>query len=109
MKKSELKQIIREEIQKAQQKVDIYKNNYIKGIKNIIRDNPEAQNFVGKELLKLGKERLNDLSSSEAQNLNIQVIQNFGKSQPSLKPTQDVDPYILGKGKGYMGATYTGD
>jgi len=113
MNKSTLKQIIREELEKAQQTVDTYKINYINGIKKAIKNYPHTQNFVGKELIKLGKERLEDLDVKELMNLNIETWKEAKKDDspsPSIDPNQsDYNPYDLGKSKGFMGATYTGD
>ena len=110
MKKSDLKQIIREELEKMDKKLNRSKNTWINAIQNIIRDNEEAQNYLGKHLLKIKKERLNDLSFQEILNLHSDIIEKFTKPNPSIDPNQNVNPYdILNKGKGHLGATYTGD
>ena len=113
MNKSTLKQIIREELEKAQQIVNRSKQVYIRGIKKAIKDYPHTQNFVGKELIRLGKERLEDVDVEELMKLNVNTWKEAKKNEPpspQIDPNQsDFNPYSLGKSKGYMGATYTGD
>jgi CHASE3 domain sensor protein len=106
MNKSTLKQIIREELEKAQQTVDIYKNNYIRGIQSIIKQNPEAQNFVGKELIKMDKESLKDLTAKEAMKLNTLLLQTFKKSTTPQTST-DYNPYDMPSGR--PSGNWTGD
>jgi CHASE3 domain sensor protein len=106
MNKSTLKQIIREELEKAQQTVDIYKNNYIRGIQSIIKQNPEAQNFIGKELIKMDKESLKDLTAKEAMELNTLLLQTFKKSTPTQTST-DYNPYDMPSGR--PSGNWTGD
>jgi hypothetical protein len=113
MNKPTLKQIIREELEKSQYIINRAKQSHIRGIKKAIKDYPKVQNFVGKELIRLGKERLEDLDINDLINLNISTWKEAKKdlpSSPKIDPNQKTfNPYDLGKGKGYMGATYTGD
>ena len=76
MKKSELKQLIKEEIKKTLKEIDTFREDYIMGIKSMIRNNPEKQldKFVSSELLRMGRERLEDLTREEAQKLNINLV-----------------------------------
>jgi len=113
MKQSTLRQIIREELEKSIQTLDTYKINYINGIKKAIKNYPHTQNFVRKELIRLGKEKLEDLNTKELMKLNTETWKETKKDNPPSPiinyNQSDFNPYDLGKGKGYMGATYTGD
>ncbi len=112
MNKSTLKQIIREELEKAQQTVNIYKNSAINGIKQAIKKDSRLENFVGKYLIRLEKEKLGDLDLSELQNLNKKVWEEYNRLNPqhNISPSinTDIDPYILDKPDS-MGRLYRGD
>ena len=71
--------------------IDTFRENYIMGIKSMIRNNPEKQldKFVSSELLRMGRERLEDLTREEAQKLNTNLANYKNKDtkpSPTLKP-----------------------
>jgi len=98
MIKSTLKQIIKEELGKTLQNIDAYKSSAIRGIQKMIKDNPQAQSFVGEKLIELGKEELKDLDTKEAFRLNTDVRNfiNQNKTSPSIQTSFDVDPGQFG-------------
>jgi hypothetical protein len=85
------------------------KDVYIRGIKGIIsRYGMKSQAYINNQLN--GRE-LNDLNDDEVMKLNIDLQKYVSSLQPQKQtdPNPNFDPYLLGKGKGYLGSTYTGD
>jgi hypothetical protein len=81
------------------------KDIYLRGIKNIIgKYGDKAQSFINS---KLDGRELNSLDADEIMDLNIE-LQDLVSTSVN-KTNNSIDPNILGKRKGYLGATYTGD
>ena len=81
----------------------------------MISDNPDLplRDEMKQYLQDKGLSNLDNLSTEDAEELNLKLsrIISNSKPNPSSKETPDVNPYdTLGTpSKGYMGATYTGD
>lgn len=85
------------------------KDVYIRGIKGIVsRYGKKAQAYVNNQLD--GRE-LRHLNDDEVMKLNIDLQKYVSSLQPPKQTDSktNFDPYLLGKGKGHLGSTYTGD
>ena len=97
MKKSTLKQLIKEEIKSIlSEEFDQIRQNYIDGIKSMMRRfGDKSAMHVSSRLSDMEKEKLEDLSTKELETLNIEVADKFGeKIIPT--PKFSVDPGQFG-------------
>jgi hypothetical protein len=109
MKLEGLKKLVKEELASA---MDRSKQVYLRGIANMIKDNPDLplQDIVDSTLDEKGVSSVQDLSSNEAMELNIAVQRAAATAKPYFSHTTDVNPRDFGGGpstnpfrKGYTG------
>ncbi len=102
MNKTDIRRIIKEEISRVINENEARdKSMMIRGIKNVASKN-NRESIVNVYLDKQGAESLSDLSLEQLYDLSSKV-------NPSPKPSTSPEYVDLGKGKGHMGSTYTGD
>ena len=87
---------------------------YIRGIKNMVSENPDASKLVNKFLEKVKKTRLEDLNNSQAQKLNIAVGRFITSKSPGKDVTFDINPRDTpsgapSKNRDWRGGMWTGD
>jgi len=109
MKLDGLKKLVKEELASA---MDRSKQVYLRGISNMIKDNPDLslQDIVDSTLAEKGFSSVQDLSSNEAMDLNIAVQRAVAASKPQVSSTSGINPRDFGGGpsshplrKGYTG------
>jgi hypothetical protein len=110
MKLEGLKKLVKEELASA---MDRSKQVYLRGIANMIKDNPDLplQDIVDSTLDKKGVSSVQDLSSNEAMELNIAVQRAAATAKPYFSSIpSDINPRDFGGGpsshplrKGYTG------
>ena len=98
MNKTDLKQIIKEEIKSIlSEEFDQIRQNYIDGIKSMMkRFGDKAAMHISSRLSDMEKEKLEDLSTKELETLNIEVADKFGEKTTSLPTSFDIDPGQFG-------------
>jgi hypothetical protein len=105
-----IKMINRSQLKRVVKEVDIYKANYINGIKSIIKKYPELnlQSIVDKALEEKGVSSMEELTNKQAMELNIQ-IQDAVPSKETTPSKSSINPYDDKPSRGYMGSKYRGD
>ena len=98
MKKSELKQLIKEEIKNIlSEEFDQIRQNYIDGIKSMMkRFGDKSAMHISSRLSDMEKEKLENLSTKELETLNIEVADKFGEKTTPLPTSFDIDPGQFG-------------
>jgi hypothetical protein len=87
---------------------------YIRGIRNMVSENPDASKLVSKFLKKVKRNRLEDLNNSQAQKLNIAVSRFIRSTTPGNNATFDINPRDTtggapSKNRDWRGGMWTGD
>ena len=98
MNKTDLKQLIKEEIKSIlSEEFDQIRQNYIDGIKSMMkRFGDKAAMYISSQLSDMEKEKLEDLSTKELETLNIEVADKFGEKTTPLPTPFDIDPGQFG-------------
>ena len=86
----------------------------IRGVKNMVSENPDASKLVDKFLEKVKKSKLEDLNNIEAQKLNIAVGRFIMSKSPGNNATFDINPRDTpsgapSKNRDWRGGMWTGD